>query len=115
MSPTMASDSDRRSSYRVIYPDRERPNVLIAGARHPVLDCSEAGLRYAHAAGQPPELGSAVEGSIHFRAGAVVQVVGAVVRVHDGEVGLALGAKRIPFAVILREQQYLRARFLELD
>jgi hypothetical protein len=107
------ADENRRSSYRVIYPERLRPRAVIRGTTVPVLDCSETGLRYEWSTGELPAMGEAVDGVLRLEDGTTVPFAGTVVRIIERQVALALASKRIPFAVILSEQRQLRARYLD--
>lgn len=100
-----------RKHYRLTFPHAERPRLLLEdGVRHPVVDCSEGGLRF-HLVGETvPELGSAVSGSLCFRGGRKVGIVGTVVRVADGQVALELGDGGISFAALWAEARRLRRR-----
>lgn len=100
-----------RKHFRIVFPQRERPRLAQPdGTRHPVMDCSENGLRYRPHDGAMPELGASVEGVLHFRGGRRVEVAGTVVRFHEGDVGVELSGEGIPFPALWAEQRRLRRR-----
>ena len=45
-----------------------------------------------------------------FRSGATIDIVGEVVRLQASLVALVLGPPGIPYAVVMGEQRYLRAK-----
>jgi hypothetical protein len=100
----------RRALYRVTYPIAERPAVEIGRAVHDVIDCSEQGLRYEVRDRRVPKVGSTVSGTIRFRYGESIEIVGEVIRTRAGLVALSLENPGIPFAHILAEQRYLRGK-----
>lgn len=101
-----------RSYYRIRYPRRERPWLVIGGSNFEVLDCSETGLRYQYLGDAPPEPGAVVTGTLRIpREEEELPIEGTVVWVRDREVALHLPETRIPLGMILREQRYLRAHY----
>lgn len=99
---------DRRSLFRVLYPERQRPTIVIGRHSYSVLDCAESGFRYEQLTGELPAVGSTLCGVIKLHHGTEVQVRGTVARLKERQVVIALGSNRIPFGHILREQQYMR-------
>lgn len=97
-----------RSVYRIVYPERERPQLLLPTGTVHVLDCSEAGLRYLDPTGRTPTLGTVVAGRVRFATGDEIDVRGRVVRIGEQDVALKLDAPGIPFARIFDEQRRLR-------
>jgi hypothetical protein len=100
-----------REHYRVVYPLRARPRIVIEGQEYLVFDCSEGGVRYQLEAAAAPEIGTTVVGRIRFRRGAEVEVAGHIVRVENGAVAVRLDRPGIGMANILDEQRYLRTNF----
>lgn len=100
----------RRNHYRVIFPFAERPMLEIGWTSFEIVECSESGLRYELGERHSPTIGSQVAGKVAFRSGDGVDVVGDVVRLQDGFVALLLHPPGIPFAVVIREQRYLRGK-----
>ena len=99
----------RRALYRVVYPLVERPTLEIGRHVFEVVDCSERGLAYEIRMGRPPVVDTELEGIVQFRRGAEVEITGKVIRSRGGHVVLALDPP-LPFAEILAEQRYLRAK-----
>lgn len=100
-----------RAHYRIQYPMRERPELLMEGKRREVIDCSERGLRFTCPGGPFPEPGTMLHGRVRFRRGMETQIQGTVVRIQDEEVALHLTNSEIPLAIIFGEQRYLRAHY----
>lgn len=103
----------QRSFYRISYPGPARPVLSVEGRSFDVVDCSESGLRYELKARDPlPPAGTTVQGTVRFKRGREVDVVGRVARHYGDTVALSLQGDGIPFRLILDEQQYLRRHFL---
>jgi hypothetical protein len=102
-------ESSRREVYRVVYPLIERPTFEVGRLLYEIVDCSERGLRYEARDKRLPSVGSEVGGTIQFRRGANVAVVGRVIRAQQGEVVLQLDPP-LAFGEILAEQRYLRSK-----
>lgn len=102
-------DESRRSLYRINYPLVERPTLQVGRLLYEVVDCSERGLRYEVRDRRVPSLGTVLAGQVQFRRGAEVEITGEVIRARAGLVVLAL-EPALPFAEILAEQRYLRAK-----
>ena len=100
----------RRNHYRVIYPFAERPAFRVGWSSFEVVECSESGLRYEVGEHRSPMMKAEVAGRIVFRSGESIDVVGDVVRLQDGFVALTLRPPGIPFALVIREQRYLRGK-----
>ncbi len=98
-----------REHYRIEYPTAARPRFLVDGSQGEVIDLCEQGLRYRAADHERREPGDEVEGIVRLRRGEEVRVVGAVVRVVEGDVALRLRVG-VPLRVVLDEQRYLRER-----
>jgi hypothetical protein len=106
----MPPDHSRRSLYRVSYPITERPGFEMGRLRHEIVDCSEVGLRYDARNLDVPDVGTPIAGVIRFRRGGDLKVSGTVIRSRAGLVVVELTPPGIPFAHILLEQRYLRAK-----
>ena len=100
-----------RAHYRLAYPARERPQLLLDDTEVEVVCCSEGGLRFRAPDGPAPEPGTCVQGTLVFRFGGREEVEGAVVRVQDGEVAVHLTERGVPFSRIWEEQRWLRGRY----
>lgn len=103
------SDQSRRAVYRIQYPLAERPTLEIGRHLYEVADCSEQGIRYEIKSGRAPAVGTELGGVLQFRRGAEIEVAGEVIRASSGIVVLALDPP-LPFAEVLAEQRYLRAK-----
>lgn len=88
----------------------ERPSFEVGRLVYDVIDCSEEGLRYEARDRRVPKIGESLSGTIQFRHGGALEVVGKVMRTRAGLVALALEKPGIPFADILAEQRYLRGK-----
>ena len=104
----------RRNYYRVTYPFAERPMFEIGWTSFEVVECSESGLRYELGERHSPTVGSQGAGRVVFRSGETIAVTGDVVRLQDGFVALGLQPPGIPFALVMREQRYLRGKGYQL-
>jgi len=104
----------RRNHYRVTYPFVERPALEAGRWSFEVVECSESGLRYDPGERRVPSVGSQIAGKITFRCGETIDVIGEVVRLQEGLVALVLQAPGIPFAIVMREQRYLRGKGYQL-
>lgn len=103
----------QRSYYRISYPGPARPVLDVDGQSFAVVDCSESGLRYELTGRDAfPPTGSTVRGTIRFKRGRELEIVGSVARHYGDTVALSLQGDGIPFGLILDEQQYLRRNFL---
>ena len=101
----------QRASYRIVFPPMERPTFTVEKLRFVVVDCSEHGVRYQLGEAQLPEIGTEVAGTLRFRPGDEVTVVGTVVR-HAEDRSAALKLVRpIPFNLLMAEQRRLRAKY----
>jgi hypothetical protein len=99
----------RRALYRIAYPAAERPIFIVGLSICEIVDCSETGLRYDVRERHTPPVGAKITGTIQLRSGGKLPVSGTVVRVDQGYVALALESP-VPFANILTEQRWLRAK-----
>lgn len=103
---------NRRETYRIHYPEGERPRFGILGGGgeaeprwFEVLDASEEGIRFRAGDGFSP--GDEVEGRVEFPTGRWARVQGTVVRVEGDQVGLSL-TRTIPGSIIVEETRRLR-------
>lgn len=97
-----------RAFYRIVFPTRERPVLILEGREHRVVDCSEHGLRFVRQSWPQLELGTNVHGVLRFHRGDEVEVEGVVVRLQDEHAALHLNVRPIPMGRIFEEQRYLR-------
>jgi PilZ domain len=99
-----------RAYYRVWYPLRLRPTLLIGAERFNVVDVSERGLRFV-AMSQGPMLGTGVVARLFLPEVDPIEVEGIVVRRDARHAALSL-VRGIPFHVILDQQRLLHQRTL---
>lgn len=104
-----------RDFYRVTYPARERPVLLVTDAEWAIFDLSESGIRYEIPSGELPEVGDEIYGEVRFQRGDRALIAGEVMRIEDRMVALQLEPPGLPFRILLDEQQYLRAKYFEPD
>lgn len=109
----MGEPTRQREHYRVEYPLRERPTLVLEGEPFEVIECSESGLRYSLGkAGVQPPVGSPLRGVVRFPTSAEIPVSGVVARVDEGRVAVRFSGTGIPFATVMAEQIYLRRKYL---
>ena len=104
-----------RDHYRVTYPVRERPVLVLQDCEWPVCDLSETGIRYEVASGELPEIGDEIYGEVRFRRGDRGLIAGEVLRIDGRRVALRLEPPGISFRVLLDEQQFLRTKYVEQE
>jgi hypothetical protein len=97
----------RREFYRVEYPIRLRPTIVLAGRTHRVLDLSETGLRYLLGGAEPPHEGVEVEGEVCFDDGERCTIRGVRLRLEGETCALQL-VVGMPLARVIAEQRLLR-------
>ncbi len=101
-----------RSTFRIQYPERVRPELVLREGTRPVVDVSEHGLRYQSAGEALPEIGTEVEGLVRFRQRADdVHVRGVVIRCQGGQVAIRLEVPGLPRATLFAEQRFLWTRY----
>ncbi len=99
---------DRRAHERVIYPEGQRPTLIVAGAAYQVVDCSERGLRVARAGAALLETSVDLQGRVRFPTGTEVTIEGVVVRVQDDAIAIQFTGLWIPREVILGELRRMK-------
>lgn len=104
-----------RDSYRVTYPMRERPVLVLQDDEWPILDISETGIRYEAATGDLPEVGDEIYGEVRFQRGDRTLIAGEVLRVEDRKIAMRLEPPGVPFRILLEEQQFLREKYVEQE
>lgn len=99
--------SDRRSFFRIAYPEHERPRLVVGSTICEVLDCSERGLLFRPSPVEEYEVGQHLEGRLRLTGGLETPVEGEIVRVTGQAVSVKLDVG-VPFGLILKEQLHLR-------
>lgn len=107
MTGSPPSHPQRRAYFRVVYPSDYRPVLFIKGCQYPVLDISEAGVRFLNRQHTPlPE--DVFSACVQFQDGEQIQIVGKVIRVQENQVALMLLIRGIPYRKVIAEQIFLR-------
>ena len=95
-----------RQYYRINYPAKARPALMVFDHAFEVLDLSERGIRFKLGDAVAPSAGNEFEGVVRFKQGATAEISGTILRVIDGEVAAAL-ERGVPASLIRSEQRYL--------
>jgi hypothetical protein len=95
----------RRAYYRVVYPADKRPVWNWAGKSYEIVDICEAGIKFLTKNSRIQD--DILKGTVVFRDGETIEVVGRVVRVEKETIALHL-VKTIPYKNIHQEQVNLR-------
>jgi len=108
-----AAQSQDREHFRLVYPVEERPTMSIKQKVYPVLDVSEAGVRFR---GSPHEfaVNTKIEGEIIFKDGAAYPVEGLVFRVANADQYIVQLMKPVPLSRMMAEQRRLIALYKDL-
>ena len=98
---------DRRSYFRVQYPEEYRPKITIRGIDYTIIDICEIGIRFHNPMNNklPGDIFQAVV-TLHDQD--VINIVGRVIRVFDAEAAMMMTIRGIPYRKIISEQAYLR-------
>ncbi len=108
----MSRYAERRTHYRVHYPERATASLAMASGAVRVFDISETGLRFALADDAPvPEAGMELDGVLTLHEGRAVEIRVAVTRVHARSVSCRLFPPGIPLSVMFAEQRWLLRRY----
>jgi hypothetical protein len=98
-----------RAYYRVVYPLRQRPTLIVGSTAHSVVDLCEQGIRYLFADSSVPRVGDELRGRLVLPSGVELEIAGKVIRVTPPDAAANL-TKGIPFGVMMEEQLYLQQR-----
>ena len=96
-----------REHYRIQYPTAARPQIVIDGRAHEVIDLSERGVRFRVGDDVSINVDDELAGRLRFRRGEPVDVKGIVLRIAGREIAVKLEIG-VPLKVIIEEQRYLR-------
>ena len=103
--------SNRRETFRIVYPNGACPSFVWRGEPARVIDCSEQGFRMeVQCYSDLLPLKERVHGRIVFLDGAAVEVHGIVRHARGRVVGVHFEQPGVPWRVLLREQVTLRDR-----
>lgn len=104
-------NTGKREYYRLDFPPKERPALLVGSLSMPVIEVSERGLRYEPAPGHAPAIGERLEGIVRLRRAGEVEISGTVSRTQGSTLVLILDGAGLPYAAILEEQRYLMRQY----
>jgi c-di-GMP-binding flagellar brake protein YcgR len=107
MSDQPGFSKQRREYFRIRYPAKFAPIVVIWGRNFQVYDISEMGVRIINPHRLPFPEGYVVRGSITFHDQETIQISGSVAWTRGDDVALRL-VREFPFTRILAEQAFLR-------
>jgi hypothetical protein len=107
MSDQPGLPKQRRQYFRVRYPIKFAPVIVIWGRSFTVVDISEMGVRFTIPLGLSFPEGYVVRGAITFNDQETIQISGSVAWTKGQDVGLRL-VRGIPFTRVLAEQAFLR-------
>ena len=100
----------RREHFRVTYPLKYRPTVLLGGKAYGVIDISERGIRFGGARSGAFVVGQPVDCTIRFVDGDVLDLHGKIVRVAGATAAIHL-TDSIPLKKVRSEDSYLIKNF----
>jgi len=98
-----------RAYYRLVYPLRQRPALLIGSTAYSVIDLCEQGVRYLYDDARVPRVGDEIRGRLVLPSGTELEVAGTIIRVTPPHAAANL-SKGVPFGVMMEEQRYLQQR-----
>ena len=107
MSDQSGPSIQRRKYFRVRYPPKFAPEIVIWGRTFRVVDISEMGVRFTNTPHLSFPEGYVVRGVITFYDKESIQISGSVAWAKDEDVALRL-VRGIPFTRVLSEQAFLR-------
>ena len=103
-SGTRVRRAKRREHFRVEYPSRYRPKLVIAESEYDVLDLSESGVKFSCSDGRGLE--HKIHATITFHDGENLEIEGEAFRSGYNEIALRL-VKRVPLRRTVKEQRHL--------
>lgn len=110
--PCPASDvTEKREHFRIRYPVKERPLLLLAQQEFEIIDMCEEAVKFRCPGFRSFSVGDLLEGGIRFRNGESMQVEGKVLRV-DRESVVMVVDPSIPCSLIVSEQRRLANKYL---
>jgi len=105
-------NSERRQSYRVIYPQDYHPSLIIKNNEFEIIDLSETGLKF-----QVKENlklpGDLFHAQVKLHDEKLIEVLGRIIRITGEHAAMFLVVKKIPYQFILSEQAFLRQKNAE--
>jgi hypothetical protein len=101
------SGRERRAYFRVMYPDEQRPNILIRNILFKVIDICEIGVRFSN----PEHIrlpGDIFQAVVTLHDEDPINIVGRIIRIADEEAAMMMTIRGIPYRKIIAEQAFLR-------
>lgn len=98
---------ERRSFFRVHYPEDQRPMITIRSKQFGIIDISEAGVRFANPDNDKLP-GDIFQATVVLHDNDPFNIVGRIIRIQDTEAAMMMTIRGIPFRKIIAEQAYLR-------
>jgi c-di-GMP-binding flagellar brake protein YcgR len=98
---------ERRSYFRVQYPEDYRPTITIRAVEYKIIDICEGGIRFYN----PDKTklpGDIFQAVVVLHDQDVINIVGRIIRVGDEEAAMMMTIRGIPYRKIIAEQAYLR-------
>ncbi|MCA9151819.1 MAG: PilZ domain-containing protein [Planctomycetales bacterium] len=99
-------EPNQRAHYRLQYPLRERPLLVVGTSQYAVIELSEGGLRV-----QGNVSSEEIDGLLKLKDGTVCEVTGKVGRKLRDET-VVINLEGVSFAVLMSEQRRLVSRYL---
>jgi hypothetical protein len=101
------TNQERRANYRVVYPETNRPSVMIRGIQYSIIDICETGIRFHNPEHQrlPGDIFQAV---VTLHDNEPINIIGRIIRIADQEAAMIMTIRGIPYRKIISEQAYLR-------
>jgi hypothetical protein len=90
-----------------MYPNEERPNILIRNTLFKIIDICEIGVRFSN----PEHIrlpGDIFQAVVTLHDEDPINIVGRIIRVADEEAAMMMTIRGIPYRKIISEQAYLR-------
>ena len=106
LSSIPTTDFNRRSFYRVFYPDKIRPDLIVGEKKYPVVDFSELGLCLETGDEPPYEMGDEIRGRVTLRTEDTIEVSGVVQRLFGTKTALLLDYQ-LPLEIVAKEQRLI--------
>lgn len=98
---------ERRQNYRIIYPEKMNPKLVIKNVEYEVLDLSEDGIRFKIKE-QVKLPGDLFHASVILHNEQNIEIIGRIIRITGTEAAMFMVIKKIPYQLILAEQAFLR-------
>ena len=102
--------NQRRSYYRLQYPEVERPTVRFKARTYEVTEVSEGGVMILLGDGCTVRLGQSFAGVVQFQDGETNSIVGVVLRIDENKMVVKL-SKGISLKRMMAEQIRLRKKY----